>query len=456
MAELIPYRTYNSKTHDTDTFGNPLPDGQRRVEVCSGPVHYEDYADGQFKDIVLAFADDAGGTRGAQHLASGNRMSTGMAKDKKHAKMVGLRFDSNHQFEISQNSIVLNGVEKLSGTEFASISKLASGREIELGVDANTSVCHELRWTGVVGYVKTTLALTGFAITEEFHLKGFSCTNQLVGSAYIAENKKFNFKDDTTNEWAFAIKAPVMWDSAAMPNYSSEVIHSLFLSGGKLLYEKTPTGAGVAWLSTAVGAVSIDASVEVNGSAGDGYIALENADWATARNAVAGTAAYPNYYLASLDSSLTGGLYRMRRTHSFFTLSIPESATINSAELKFTIHSKAGTATMMAQKSTSPDPIVNNSYDDFTGASYGVVTATAVETVTTLLFNSIGLADIVKNGVTKICTRQNSSDFLDVAPTDFNWVLVYTQDETSAGKRPVLSIVYTPAASFTGKVIVIL
>jgi hypothetical protein len=446
IRELIERRTLNSKSFLLD-------DGRVEVEACSGPIHYRDRGDGSLKDIVLEFVDDDSGARGPKHLHAANRMSMGFARDGLHNKFVGLRLDAARQFEISQHSIVLNGMEQLSGATFQSIIRKPSNRELEHVVNADVSVCHELRWTGLVGYVRTTLALTGFSITEELHLKGFSCTNQLVGSAYIADNGKFNFKDDTTGEWAFSVKQPVMWDEseddAVREKYSGEVAHALYISGGKLLYEKTPTGAGVAWLSTAVGAASIDASIEVSGSTGDGDVeASSSVSWADAWGASTGTAS-PSAVYANCKGTFSAPNYIVARAHFFFTLSIPESAAINSADLKLMTAAVNGSSPrVMAMKSSSADPIASGSFDDFTGASYGDAATAAAETQTILSFNATGIADIVKNGVTRICVRQYSKDYMNSAPTGTNYSRFYTQDEANESKRPRLSIVYT--AGFNG------
>lgn len=453
VSEIIEKRNLNSNSYLLDN-------GAIEVEACSGPVNYKDYADGQFKPIDLSFADDAGGTRGAQHLASNNRMSMGMAKDKKHAKMVGFRLDAAHQFEISQNSIILNGVERLSGTEFASISKLASNRAIELGVDANTSVVHELGWKGVVGYVKTTLALTGFTIKEEFHLKGFSCTNTGVGDEYTPDvNGKFNFKDDTTGEWAFSVKAPLMWDSkaeGAKDKYSSGVAHRLYyIAGPKIMYEKTPTADGLTWLSTAVGAVSIDATVEVNGSTGDGTVFYTSGvAWATTVAGLTGTVGYNTMTTMLVDAEYVDADDSINhRGFLFFTLSLAESDTITAASVRVTVTSRYGTPTWHIFQSTSADPLVAGSYNDFTGSSLGSAAAPASGD------SSISLSDVswlTKSGVNKFCLR-TSLDVNITTPTTETGFFCGSQEHTTAASRPLFTVTYTPgAASFTGKVIVIL
>ena len=446
LYELPDERTIGSKSFLLDN-------GSVATRSYGGAVHYQDTT-GTLQDIVLSYAEE-----GTQHVASSHYMSNGYRKDLKYMKMWGLRYrtagdvsGANLQYEMTPNSVEIDGVEQLSGTEFTAMSVV--GNKATHTINASTSYVHELRWSRVVGYVKVDTAPSDFKLLEEIHLRGFYCTNVKNGDEYAPDTRgNFNFARSDNDEFIFAIKSPMMWDEKAegeIDQVSFGVQHRLYhVAGPKVIYEKTPTAEGQTWLSSAVGAVSIDTTTEFPSSDSDGWMDSGiDTNWTTLRSAATATVNDTTTTL-EIREGFVSTFFAIYRGYTFHDISATGSDTINSAKFVAKVQSQSATApaSVHIQETTSPDPMDTGSYGDIvldTG-SFGSDAVGANGTLVEIDFNAAGITYIDGTTTPKFCIRA-VKDYDDVVPTEIRWVRFHSNEATTEADRPFLEVVHTEAA----------
>jgi hypothetical protein len=148
-------------------------------------------------------------------------------------------------------------------------------------------------------------------------------------------------------------------------------------------------------------------------------------------------------YAAEASRTPTG--FEVRRSFFYFdTMSIPNAATVVDVKLKLWGYSaKEGNSQYVIQQGTQTDYLSDGDFDSFTGPEWGLIDTWTVGAYNTITFNANGRSGIDKAGVTKICIRDYSYDFLNREPTQINRIGVCYSECSGTDKRPLLEVTYT-------------
>ncbi|MBI1748158.1 MAG: hypothetical protein HYR55_16465, partial [Acidobacteria bacterium] len=177
---------------------------------------------------------------------------------------------------------------------------------------------------------------------------------------------------------------------------------------------------------------------------GDGYIWQNGSPWTAVRGATSGGLADYQNTLGDVSSTYNGPDYTIERMFfAFDTGEIPDSATLSSAQLKFTAASTYGTFTntrVHAVQSTQASvwKLTTTDYPALEAVSQG-----SLDIGTTLGLKTLPLNTSVVNvfGPTKLALRTDQ-DLSNVPPTSNGGWSIYTSESTPAN-QPVLEITYT-------------
>lgn len=187
-------------------------------------------------------------------------------------------------------------------------------------------------------------------------------------------------------------------------------------------------------------------------SLNDDSIYAQNAVWATARAATAGTGTR-NTTIATCQATSSGDYYVERGFFNFNTAALGASATITAATFGIYGTAKNGAGSgYNIFSSTCSNPVVLADFDlvgttklsdtDILQAAY----STTGYNIWTL--NAAGLAEINKTGITKLSLRETLKDLANSAPADTADISYASYQATGTSTDPYLSITYTTPASF--------
>lgn len=168
---------------------------------------------------------------------------------------------------------------------------------------------------------------------------------------------------------------------------------------------------------------------EFDSSASDGRVYNYHTTWSTCRGATTGTSVSSSDTSYAMESSWDNTYYRIARGFFYFdTSSIPDNAVITAVVLSV----YGGTyydSNICAQKGTQAGTLTTADFDSFTGSLYGYVTWEANQ-YNNITFNTQGRSDIDKAGVTKICIREYSHDYLNSQPSGYNRDTIYFNESS--------------------------
>jgi len=253
-TEIIKKRTVYSKFFQ----------GRRRsniyglVALPKNPLHYK--TDNGMEEIDIKFED-----YDTDYLSLKNSRTVGFRKDKKINKMLGIRIDYEHQFEVTPISIKLNDKTYTELDNFEDIILNENKTIIEHKINDNLSLWSNIKKIKLRTAIKTNLWISNFEIKEKVHLKGFKIKNSFKQEGnikkYIPNNKyKFIFESIDDSKDVLTIPKPKMWNEIG--NKSLEINHKLIEENGELFYIKYPTEKGKDWLLINKPVFYIDADVD--------------------------------------------------------------------------------------------------------------------------------------------------------------------------------------------------
>jgi len=444
FQEIISLRTEKNKTFN-------LGGNKRRLVCHCKPIHYKNGRN-EWEDIVLDFQDDGLGN----FITDKNKVSVGFRKDLKLEKYFGLRYDYDHQFEGTIKEIKLDNIEQIQNNKVNSLQR-KSKIEVIHQLNSGIEILNRVNEVGLKNFVKVNNPIGDFKIVEEIHLKGLSCSNKKDGNSYIPDKYgRFCFIDEK-GELKFWINPPFFEDNSG--NLSSNLEHTLQEIDGHLIYTKIPSKRGKDDLALAQYPILIDTNTYYSSTA-DGYVRYFNAEtWDEAHDAETGTEVstitQKNDWMIAANYTLKDETYYINRTFFYFdTSDLPDAATITAAVMSLYRYSNAGgdESDVCAMKGTQADTLAEEDFDSFSGSAYGYADWTGgVDRYIGITFNAQGRSDINKTGVTKICCREYSHDYLDVPHTDDGLYDngCYFADQAGTTYDPKLEIDYTEAAGPT-------
>lgn len=176
-----------------------------------------------------------------------------------------------------------------------------------------------------------------------------------------------------------------------------------------------------------------------------GYTAV--ADWDTCHDALTGD--YVNDSVAGGQAAMVAEWYarytwyNIYRSFFYFdTSSLGAGATVTA--VTFSLYgAEKQESDVCAMKGTQADPLTDADFDSFTGSEYGHV-SWATEQYNNIVFNAQGRADIEIEGITKICAREYTHDYLDASPGTSPYRNgCYYAEETGTDKDPKLVVTGT-------------
>ncbi|MCE5306367.1 MAG: hypothetical protein LLG20_01875 [Acidobacteriales bacterium] len=217
------------------------------------------------------------------------------------------------------------------------------------------------------------------------------------------------------------------------------VRHSLVKDGDSWLYVKDSTEAfakaatdgrlSAGWL--------LDADTYYSTTA-DGYVFLSNSVWSTVHNGSTGSSSSTSD--STKDNAIGVGLtisYGIFR--SFFLFDTTAANTPVSARFLAKTYQN-NNSDVCVQEGTQGDSLTTADYDAFTGEEFGHVTWGADGTFNEISFNELGISKVNTEGITYLCAREYSHDYMNYAPEGANYNGVYYANRSGVAEDPYLSI----------------
>ena len=187
--------------------------------------------------------------------------------------------------------------------------------------------------------------------------------------------------------------------------------------------------SGDAWL---------DATI-IYSETSDGFVYYANSNWDTCHDAATGTVVDDSATASSgaMLTQLASGTYKIRRSFYYFnTDGITESI------LRCSLHIRGVTnadSSVEAQAGTQADTLTTADFDSFSGSEFGHV-AWIDNGYNVVTFNSAGRDHINPAGITKICCREYTFDYLDDVPGVDGLNGACYSDYTGTARDPYLKI----------------
>ena len=446
MQEILNKREERCKHFD-------LGNGQMQFVGYTAPIHYKNALTlNKWEDIVLDFKDDGKGN----YITDKNKVSCGFRKDKKLEKYFGLRYDADHQFEVTINKILLDGAEQIAGSDFNVAAIKETKNIVSNELNANVRVINRLNEVSLKNYFCIHNPVEDFEIVEELHLKGLTCSNKKDGDNYIPDERgRFNFVDEK-GEWKFGIRTPFFIDDARQIHFT--VQHELKEISGRLFYTKTPTleGKDDFILKNVKFPIEVDADT-IYGETTDGRVSREyEATWDSAHDTADGEASATNQEAISPNtfnnwSGKADVIYLERCFLYFDTSGIGAGATVTAAVLSLFGKTTGSTDTgISVQLGTQGATLGTTDYNNFSGTYFALITAGnfSHSAYNEFTLNAAGRSAIVVDGETKYCVREYDHDYLDSDPgSGVSWnygEIFFAADEIEeAEQRPRLVVTYT-------------
>lgn len=437
-SEIISKRGEYHKVFD-------VGDGKKRMLSFTSPIHYLNNESKTYEEIgtELIYNRDKD-----CYLALKNKFSTGFRNDGLIYKYVGIRHGENHQFEMTLIDLTLDG-ESIKLPELCSL--INNNNEIEIFLQEDISILARLNNLGLRTAIKVNKWIKSFKMIEEFHLLGFSITNEskIVDGIeeYIPnEFNEFILRSDNEEDFKIYIKRPKMWNEDSS---NIGIDHKLYKKDDKFYYEKIINKSGKDWLILNHPIFYIDGTAFYS-TTDDGYVekivTQSGHLWSECQGASEGTSASQD------DSSYTGitadhnksNFVCDRSFYWFNTSDIGIGSTITDASFKIYVTAVSNNTQICVMKGTMPSTILGTSnYIAFDGSYYGkvAVSTSDLNKFYVITLDSTGINDIVKNGTTKICAREYDHDYLNVAPasTTYTTTVNYADNITNI---PFLDITY--------------
>jgi hypothetical protein len=202
----------------------------------------------------------------------------------------------------------------------------------------------------------------------------------------------------------------------------------------------------------------------------DGYVAMTNSNWATARDAATGgffsssSTGTPYAIRADVASGRGGTTYFLSR--SFFEFDTSGiSSNVESATFKVRGYTN-GAADIIAVKSSQGSVLATADFDAIVGWSTGSadgsgagdnesnvtkysseITSWNTSAYNDITLNSAALTDMKNDNAVYICLLQYDNDLKDIAPTGLNRTGVYYANYTGTSRDPYID--YTLASTVT-------
>jgi len=188
--------------------------------------------------------------------------------------------------------------------------------------------------------------------------------------------------------------------------------------------------------------VVFDPTNTIYSSTNDGRVSHSALSWDFCHDATTGSTKEDTTPALSdaLSAEYFFGDYSISRSFFYFDTSVvPDDATVTNVYLN--LYGSSASTSVCAMKGTQGDTLSTADYDAFTGSEYGHTTWSG--DYNNISFNSQGCSDIDKTGITKICCREYSHDYLDSVPITIYNNGVYFADSPGTFRDPYLEVVYT-------------
>jgi len=156
-------------------------------------------------------------------------------------------------------------------------------------------------------------------------------------------------------------------------------------------------------------------STTIYAETSDNYIYYTNADWNNTRDASSGTLGNVILNYKNLAMSVNTDYEIYRSFFMFDTSSVPSNSTITNVYLNVFGYSNADSS-VCVMKGTQGDALASDEFGAFEGSEYGHILWSASQ-YNNISFNSQGLSDINKTGITYICCREYEHDYLNSTPS---------------------------------------
>ncbi len=205
------------------------------------------------------------------------------------------------------------------------------------------------------------------------------------------------------------------------------------------------------WLAASIGTVTIDPTYY--SSTSDGTVGNHpgSTSWSTVHDASSGTVANDSvnpYAFAMLARISSSGEYGINRSFFYFdTSAIPDDAVISAASLNLYFSSYRHSS-ISVQKGTQSSTLSTADFNNFAGDLYTHHQHDGVG-YDAWDFDALGMSDIEKTGITKICAREHTYDYLNTAPGSTYYNGCYFADNVGTSKDPYLDITYEIPATPT-------
>ena len=405
-------------------------DGSRK-RICYSnncPHYYQDEA-GQLRTIDLGLREKQNGKVGKHHVRDRHVVSVGHRDNGDHSKVLAFRPDVNQALGTEQLEFSLDAIKFDGASQATDLSR--NDKVDDLTTKLGSVIVRSTRQR-TRQLILVDRPITSFQIRYTLHVKGLTIEERYG---------EFWFFGEADGEFRFRIRKPCLCGEDFQPlDIKGELVeHNLVANhDGTFTYTKTSTAAlGKADLPAVY---YIDADTYYSSTA-DGHVNYEGLlSWDTLHDAGTGDEAVD-------DSTSSGYSFqaafwapddgRIRRVFFYFDT----ASTLNPSvvDLKIYGHSK-NEADVSAQQGTQADTLTTADYDAFAGSEYGYNDSWSTIGYNTISFNSTGVNEINTSGVTKICCRERSHDYLDSQPDDAYRSGLYFADETGTDKDPYLEI----------------
>jgi hypothetical protein len=224
MKEIKYLRNKYSKTYCYSSTKNQL-------RVSTKPFHY--LSGNSWEEIEINFQDEG------QHLINWtNEVTVGFRKDKQLYKFLGLRYNYDHQFELTPHSIEIDDEEKITQSTFQEVFLKEGPVKKFYHHLPDISFLTIIKEQSLSNYVKIEEPLEKVDITYQLHLKGLVVTNDLINNKYLPDKNGTFILSGASEEQIFFIRKPKVFDSDNK-TYQDLMSHSLYLSGDTLFYTKS-------------------------------------------------------------------------------------------------------------------------------------------------------------------------------------------------------------------------
>lgn len=438
----------------------PLSRSSERVKFDSGPDKYRCYSpsnpqyykdkDGSLQAIDLNYREDTDlPTVGNSNISNKNIVSVGIRRDGNHNKFIGLRPDRNQhlgseQLELSITSVEFDSVNiPIDLSKFKTIDNIST----DLGSIIVRNNRHGSRQLFKAPNVQNDfkiiykIDLTGLEIqnnTTEYNDEIIRPTDsgldeiKVTGTFYEPDEQgNFNITD-RSNNIKFVIREPKIIDNdfeiISTPDPISNIpmqihgIHTLELTHGNTLeYTKYASSSCV---GNFVDCSYIDADI-IYGETTDGVINSPGSTfvWNTERAAGTGSgvAAGQTTNGAAVTSWNSGNFFGLARSFFMFDTSSVVGA-ISACSMNIYGATRDGaynvTGDVSVQEGTQGTSLTNADYNQFTGVYFSTIAAGSwsASAYNTFTFNALGISKVDTAGITQICCRNYTRDYLNNAP----------------------------------------